>query len=104
MIPAGVRDCVVDRHRAQEERGGDAEELRARADDLIRVLETRRDLSRLATTPLLCAVVCALHRNSDGVLSEGRNALYRAALTMIGRGSGTERQHPSARDRRIATT
>lgn len=83
MTPGGVRECVIRWHRAQQHRGGDPEELRSQADDLIKALEARRDLTCLATTPLLCALVCALHRNSDGVLPEGRNALYRATLTMM---------------------
>ncbi|WP_331738402.1 NACHT domain-containing protein [Embleya sp. NBC_00896] len=83
MTPAQVRDCVHRWHRAQAGRGADPKELDECADSLIAVLESRRDLSKLATSPLLCALVCALHRNSDRVLPEGRTALYRTALTMM---------------------
>ncbi|MFE0047112.1 NACHT domain-containing protein [Streptomyces albireticuli] len=40
-------------------------------------------LRDLARTPLLCAVVCALHRRRSGLLPRTRWELYRAALTML---------------------
>ncbi|MFJ5868145.1 NACHT domain-containing protein [Streptomyces parvus] len=62
-------------------------------DDADRLNELERDLSRqfdqnptlrdLARTPLLCAVICALHRLRDGLLPETRWKLYRSALEML---------------------
>lgn len=62
-------------------------------DDHERLDELERDLSRqfdqnptlrdLARTPLLCAVICALHRLRDGLLPETRWKLYRSALDML---------------------
>ncbi|SCF71786.1 serine protease [Streptomyces sp. Cmuel-A718b] len=62
-------------------------------DDSERLDELERDLSRqfdqnptlrdLARTPLLCAVICALHRLRDGLLPETRWKLYRSALEML---------------------
>ncbi|CAM5725538.1 ATP-binding protein [Streptomyces badius] len=62
-------------------------------DDHDRLDELERDLSRqfdqnptlrdLARTPLLCAVICALHRLRDGLLPETRWKLYRSALEML---------------------
>ncbi|MFD0424398.1 NACHT domain-containing protein [Streptomyces parvus] len=62
-------------------------------DDADRLDELERDLSRqfdqnltlrdLARTPLLCAVICALHRLRDGLLPETRWKLYRSALEML---------------------
>ncbi|MFE3376509.1 NACHT domain-containing protein [Streptomyces anulatus] len=62
-------------------------------DDHERLDELERDLSRqfdqnptlgdLARTPLLCAVICALHRLRDGLLPETRWELYRSALDML---------------------
>ncbi|WP_406353074.1 NACHT domain-containing protein [Streptomyces sp. NBC_00658] len=43
----------------------------------------QRDLARLTTTPLLCALVCALHRDRRGHLPQGRMELYEAALSML---------------------
>ncbi|MCX4508212.1 serine protease [Streptomyces anulatus] len=62
-------------------------------DDHERLDELERDLSRqfdqnptlrdLARTPLLCAVICALHRLRDCLLPETRWKLYRSALEML---------------------
>ncbi|WP_374192523.1 NACHT domain-containing protein [Streptomyces sp. MBT98] len=62
-------------------------------DDAERLDELKRDLSHqfdqnptlrdLARTPLLCAVICALHRRRDGFLPETRWKLYRSALEML---------------------
>ncbi len=48
---------------------------------LIGTLATRRDLARLATNPMLCAMLCALSR--DGSLPRGRDALFEAALVRL---------------------
>ncbi|MFC4055953.1 NACHT domain-containing protein [Actinomadura syzygii] len=50
---------------------------------LKKALFKRRDLSRLATNPLLCSVLCALNRVRSAELPRGRIALYRAALEML---------------------
>nr|WP_202547176.1 serine protease [Streptomyces sp. SID2119] len=62
-------------------------------DDAGRLDELERDLALqfdqnptlrdLARTPLLCAVICALHRRRDGFLPETRWSLYRSALEML---------------------
>ncbi|WP_158715019.1 NACHT domain-containing protein [Kitasatospora phosalacinea] len=41
------------------------------------------DLAQLATTPLLCALVCALNRDRHGHLPGDRMSLYAAALSML---------------------
>ncbi|MFF3401909.1 NACHT domain-containing protein [Streptomyces sp. NPDC002659] len=46
-------------------------------------VRAQRDLARLTTTPLLCALVCALHRDRRGHLPHGRMELYEAALSML---------------------
>ena len=43
----------------------------------------KEDLRRLATNPLLCALICALNRDRHGALPEGRMELYEAALTIM---------------------
>ncbi|MFI9586494.1 NACHT domain-containing protein [Streptomyces sp. NPDC052236] len=40
-------------------------------------------LRTLAQTPLLCAVICALHRRRGGLLPETRWELYRSTLAML---------------------
>ncbi|MEU2227463.1 NACHT domain-containing protein [Streptomyces sp. NPDC018347] len=50
---------------------------------LLDSLRTKRDLARLATNPLMCGLICALHRDRRGYLPTGRKELYDAALTML---------------------
>ncbi|MEU6371268.1 NACHT domain-containing protein [Streptomyces sp. NPDC046931] len=50
---------------------------------LLDTLRRKRDLARLATNPLMCAMICALHRDRRTYLPESRMELYGAALTML---------------------
>ncbi|MFH8978424.1 NACHT domain-containing protein [Streptomyces sp. NPDC017890] len=50
---------------------------------LLDSLRTKRDLARLVVNPLMCGLVCALHRERRGYLPTGRKELYDAALTML---------------------
>ncbi|MEV1026920.1 NACHT domain-containing protein [Streptomyces sp. NPDC050264] len=50
---------------------------------LLDALRTKQDLGALATNPLMCALICALHRERRGFLPRGRKALYDAALSML---------------------
>ncbi|MFD5819807.1 NACHT domain-containing protein [Streptomyces sp. NPDC127038] len=50
---------------------------------LLDAVRTRPDLGRLATNPLMCALICALHRDRRGYLPRGRQELYDAALSML---------------------
>ncbi|MGY0485883.1 NACHT domain-containing protein [Streptomyces sp. WG-D5] len=50
---------------------------------LLDALRTKPDLARLATNPLMCGLICALHRARRGYLPPRRKALYDAALQMI---------------------
>ncbi|MFD4507436.1 NACHT domain-containing protein [Streptomyces sp. NPDC058457] len=50
---------------------------------LLDSLRTKRDLARLATNPLVCGLICALHRERRGYLPTGRKELYDAALAML---------------------
>lgn len=64
-----------------------SEEELAHLRDLEAALHTtvraQRDLSQLSTTPLMCALICALHRERRGHLPHGRMELYAAALSML---------------------
>ncbi|GAB2919217.1 NACHT domain-containing protein [Streptomyces mayteni] len=55
----------------------------AEAQAVLTAIRSRPDLSRLATNPLMCGLICALHRTSHGYLPRGREALYDAALRML---------------------
>jgi NACHT domain len=71
---------------ARQTASGDPEEL-ARIDDyersLLQALHSKQDLARLATNPLMCGLICALHRDRGGYLPTGRKELYDAALSML---------------------
>lgn len=54
-------------------------------------VRTKPDLGRLATNPLMCGLICALHRARNGYLPPGRKALYDAALSMLLARRDTER-------------
>ncbi|MFE4638812.1 NACHT domain-containing protein [Streptomyces sp. NPDC056773] len=50
---------------------------------LLQAVGTRRDLGRLATNPLMCALLCALNRDRRMHLPRARKELYDAALDML---------------------
>ncbi|MFF4041113.1 NACHT domain-containing protein [Streptomyces sp. NPDC001816] len=52
-------------------------------ESLLATLRAQRDLAQLSTTPLLCALICALHRDRRGHLPHSRMELYEAALSML---------------------
>lgn len=58
-------------------------QLEALRDQLLDSLPRKRDLARLATNPLMCAMICALHRDRRGFLPDSRMKLYGDALTML---------------------
>jgi hypothetical protein len=51
--------------------------------NLKETVRSQHGLSQMTTTPLLCALVCALHRDRHGHLPHGRMELYAAALSML---------------------
>ncbi|MFI6494693.1 NACHT domain-containing protein [Streptomyces sp. NPDC050564] len=50
---------------------------------LLAAVQARADLGRLATNPLMCGLICALHRDRRGFLPHGRQELYDAALSLL---------------------
>ncbi|MDT0266569.1 NACHT domain-containing protein [Streptomyces sp. DSM 44915] len=54
-----------------------------RAEELLTAVRSRPDLARLATNPLMCGLLCALHRSSHGYLPRGREEVYEAGLRML---------------------
>ncbi|MEU5364667.1 NACHT domain-containing protein [Streptomyces sp. NPDC005925] len=57
--------------------------LEAYERSLLDAVGTKPDLGRLATNPLMCGLICALHRDRRGYLPHGRQELYDAALSML---------------------
>ncbi|TDC75829.1 NACHT domain-containing protein [Streptomyces hainanensis] len=61
---------------------------------LLDLIRSRPDLGALAASPLMCALICALHRERNGHLPRGRKALYDAALAMLLERRDRERPNP----------
>ncbi|GAA2606914.1 NACHT domain-containing protein [Streptomyces axinellae] len=76
MRPADV-EVFIRRWHTAAEAGGELEEA------LRTAVRAKPDLGRLATNPLMCGLICALHRERRGFLPRGRKALYDAALSML---------------------
>jgi len=60
-----------------------SETPRQMAENLKRQLRQRRELRQLASTPLLCAMICALHRERRETLPSARLQLYRECIDML---------------------
>ncbi|MEV4944111.1 NACHT domain-containing protein [Streptomyces sp. NPDC053755] len=58
-------------------------EARPYEHSLLDALRTAGHVAQLATNPLMCGLICALHRDRRGFLPRGRKALYEAALSML---------------------
>lgn len=83
MGPAEVATFIRRWHAAARPDAEDPAELDAYERGLITAVRTKPDLGRLATNPLMCGLVCALHRERRGYLPHGRKELYEAALSML---------------------
>ncbi|MFF3954394.1 NACHT domain-containing protein [Streptomyces sp. NPDC001890] len=83
MRDEDIEAFVAAWHRAARLDDDDHETLGALERDLIQQFAQNRTLRNLARTPLLCAVICALHRRRQGILPETRWSLYDSALTML---------------------
>ncbi|MFJ8214621.1 NACHT domain-containing protein [Streptomyces sp. NPDC096033] len=68
------------------------EDLDAYETSLREAVTARRDLGRLATNPLMCALLCALNRDRRMQLPRARKELYDAALDMLLVRRDTERE------------
>ncbi|MDQ3273459.1 MAG: NACHT domain-containing protein, partial [Actinomycetota bacterium] len=74
-----------------------ADELREYERALLRRLDGRRHLRGLATSPLLCAMLCALNLDRRQQLPPDRMALYRDALALLLERRDAEREVPAGR-------
>ncbi|HET6858150.1 MAG TPA: NACHT domain-containing protein [Streptomyces sp.] len=84
MRPADVAAFIERWHTAARTgSAADDEALTAYEQQLIAAVRTKPDLGHLATNPLLCGLICALHRDRRGFLPLGRKDLYTAALAML---------------------
>lgn len=82
----GVRDFIGNWHGAARERESDPRErdwLTEAERALIDTLSARPELRRLASSPLLCGLICALHRQRNMTLPGDRRGLFDAALELL---------------------
>ncbi|WP_089917156.1 NACHT domain-containing protein [Lentzea albida] len=83
----GVRDFVEAWHTAARDEPGLSRDARVWLTDcearLVATLAKRPDLRRLASSPLLAGLLCALHQDRNMHLPRDRRSLYEAALDLL---------------------
>ncbi|MFJ2672566.1 NACHT domain-containing protein [Streptomyces sp. NPDC087525] len=88
-----IRAFVAHWHdAARQECPPDAALLDTYERSLVQAVTGRRDLGRLATNPLMCALLCALNRDRRMRLPRARKELYDAALDLLLVRRDTERE------------
>ncbi|MEU4097886.1 NACHT domain-containing protein [Streptomyces sp. NPDC026673] len=80
LNPMGPADVAVFVRRWHAAAGPAAA---AYAEPLLAAVRAEPGLGRLATNPLMCGLICALHHDRRGYLPRGRKDLYAAALSML---------------------
>lgn len=86
MDSAGIEAFIDHWHKAVAEEAEHEEEIPALqrlAENLKTTLRSNRGVRRLATNPLLCSVICALHRDTNEQLPEDRLELYERCCSML---------------------
>lgn len=84
MNPSDVAAFIRRWHTAARTDDPDEDaRLASYATQLLDAVRAKPDLGRLATNPLMCGLICALHRDRRGYLPHGRRELYEAALSML---------------------
>ncbi|MEV4042730.1 hypothetical protein RKD32_005249 [Streptomyces sp. SAI-195] len=102
MTPPDLAAFVRQWHQAVRELGDElpcaVEELPQYEQSLLVSLKDRAHLQSLAGTPLLAAMLCAMHLNRGRHLPRDRMELYRSALHTLVHDRDAERNVPSAMD------
>ncbi|WP_371654005.1 MULTISPECIES: NACHT domain-containing protein [unclassified Streptomyces] len=98
MRDEDIQAFVTAWHRAARLDSDPHEPLDELERDLAHQFRTNAALAALARTPLLCAVICALHRLRQGFLPKTRWDLYQSALRML-LGNRDERRKVGAPER-----
>lgn len=83
MSPADVAAFIKRWHAAARTGADEDAALVSYERQLLTAIRAKPDLGRLATNPLMCGLICALHRDRRGFLPLGRKDLYTAALSML---------------------
>jgi hypothetical protein len=98
MLPNDIRVFVSRWHQAVRSECPDEAartKLAQYERSLLNQLTRRHHLRKLAGYPLLCALLCALHRDRRGDLPDNRMELYDVALQMLLERRDAERRLPS---------
>jgi hypothetical protein len=87
LSASGIRDFLASWHRAARHEHRLDPELSRWIDEcergLAELLSTRHELRRLAGSPLLCGLLCALYQDRNMHLPRDRKSLYDAALDLL---------------------
>ncbi|WP_320784454.1 NACHT domain-containing protein [Streptomyces sp. CRN 30] len=83
MDSASIATFIRRWHHAARTGGADDTDLERYETQLLTAVRTEPGLARLATNPLMCGLICALHRDRRGYLPHGRKGLYEATLSML---------------------
>ncbi|MFI8894134.1 NACHT domain-containing protein [Streptomyces paradoxus] len=106
MSPPDLAAFVRQWHQAVRELGEDlpcpVDELPLYEQSLLTSLKDRPHLQSLAGTPLLAAMLCALHLNRGRQLPRDRMELYRNALHTLVHDRDADRNVPSAVDSKLS--
>jgi hypothetical protein len=106
MTPPDLAAFVRQWHQAVREMGGElpcaVEELPQYEQSLLTSLKDRTHLQSLAGTPLLAAMLCAMHLNRGRQLPRDRMELYRNALHILVHDRDADRNVPSAVDSKLS--
>ncbi|KOG48306.1 hypothetical protein ADK75_21315 [Streptomyces virginiae] len=92
MLPMEQRDIRAFVEHWHAAARADGQEVDAYEASLLDAVASRRDLARLATNPLMCALLCALNQDRRMQLPRARKELYDAALEMLLVRRDTERE------------
>ncbi|MFJ7046897.1 NACHT domain-containing protein [Streptomyces sp. NPDC101112] len=105
MTPPDLAAFVRQWHQAVRELGGELpcalDELPKYEHSLLGSLKERAHLQSLASTPLLAAMLCAMHLNRGRQLPRDRMELYRNALHTLVHDRDADRNVPSAVDSKL---
>jgi hypothetical protein len=106
MSPPDLVAFVRQWHQAVRELGDElpcaVDELPRYEQSLLNSLKDRPHLRSLAGTPLLAAMLCAMHLNRGSQLPRDRMELYRNALHTLVHDRDADRSVPSAADSRLS--
>jgi hypothetical protein len=106
MTPPDLAAFVRQWHQAVRELGDElpcaVDELPRYEQSLLNSLKDRAHLQSLAGTPLLTAMLCAMHLNRGSQLPRDRMELYRNALHALVHDRDADRNVPSAQDSKLS--